>query len=105
MLLSSWGCPGLCQVIATGLVVGPGRFPEVRIEAVPIRARRIPMPIRTALDSTAANTVPVTVALAEAAVTEGIAEADRADVDVIAAKTVSAPTKWERLSPTFTVGP
>jgi hypothetical protein len=77
----------------------PGRFREVRIEAVPARVRTIPMPIRTALDRIAPNTVPLTVALAEAAVTEVIAEADRADLDVIAAKTVSAPRKWERLKP------
>jgi len=40
MLLSNRGCP----------VPGQGRMagfsPEVRIEAVPVRARRIPMPIR-----------------------------------------------------------
>ncbi len=96
MLLANWGCPG------PGQGGGAGFFQALRIEAVPVAVRTIPVavtartmpkPTRTALDSTVPNTAPLTVALAEAAVMAGIAEADRVDIDVIAAKTVRAPRR------------
>jgi hypothetical protein len=76
-----------------------GLFTEVRIAAVPVRASMVPIAIRNALDSTTANRAPVIATSADAAVTGTIAEADLVDVDVIAAKTVSAPRKLERLRP------
>ena len=97
-LLSNWGCPGPCQGIKVCVEL-PGRLAEVMIAVVPVKTRMIPMAIRNALDSTASNRVPLIVALADAAVMAGIAEADLVDVDVIAAKTVSAPKKLERLRP------
>ena len=98
MLLSNWGCPAPGQGMKVGEELS-GLFTEVTIAAVPVRARTTPMVIRNAFVRIVANTAPLIAALVEAAVTTGIAKADRADVDVIAAKTVSAPRIWERLRP------
>jgi hypothetical protein len=98
MLLSNWGCPGPGQGMKVGEELS-GLFTEVTIAAVPVRARMVPMVIRNALDSTTANRAPDTAAFVDAAVTGTTAEAVLVEVDVIAAKTVSAPRKWERLMP------
>ena len=98
MLLSNCGCPGPGQGMKVGEELS-GLLTEVTIAAVPVRARIVPIAIRNALDSTTANRAPVTAAFVDAVVMAGIAEAVLVDVDVIAAKTVSAPRKWERLRP------